>query len=311
MLTPDIRFEGWTTETWTRFVTLHHSHQSGPLPNREHSRPHGGVIAIHERGRLKKLFHTSIGRLDPRATWPTDLPGLARSHRARWALSAEAGALEELSERFGARLKQSHNLTAQALLIVTIVCELMEEEKIECWPRYLHDLRGVTPPTEPMVRHALDAICPNGFAMVLGLFHHGEIWTAAVARRRGEGFDMLAGPEELRPRVGGLSGDWQRDSRYLGRAVEEHYAPLALGCFSEVDRFRELSAKARPSAWVRAAIARDVVISPMPRITRFAMGVDGARFAFDIFRSVARQSEWLERLDPAGVLGALRALLRR
>jgi hypothetical protein len=314
VLTPDIRFEGWTTETWMRFVTLHHSHPSqhshepGPLPNRERSQPRGGVVAIHERGRLKKLLHTSTGRLDPRATWPTDLAGLARSHRARWALSAESLALEELSDRFGARLKPSHDLTAQALLLVTLVRELLEEEKLECWPRYL---RGVQPPTESMVHHALDALCPSGFAMVLGLFHHGEIWTAAVARRRGAGFDVLAGPEELRPHMRdmrSLSGNWQHHSRCLGRAVEKHYAPLALGCFAEVDRFRELLATAHPSAWVRAAIAGDVVISPMPRITRFALGMNGARFAFDIFRSIARQSEWVERLDPVGVL---RALLRR
>jgi len=234
-------------------------------------------------------------------------------------------------ERFGARLKRTDDLTAQALLVVNIVREMLLEGSIERWPKRL---QGVPPPTDPMVRRAIDAICADGHAMALGLFRHGELYTAAIARRRGPGFDVLAGPEDVRIRMGLISGDWRRDYRHLARAVEEQYAPLAFGLFAEVERFRELQVDMRPGAWGRAAVVRDIVLSPMPVAIRLALGADGARFAFESFRTVVGRSDALRRFEPfmqsarkrlgsaagdrdvAGTLGfdplaALRALLRR
>ncbi len=328
MLTPDVRFEGWTTESWTRFLDLW---KPRATPDREPTRPRGGVIAVHEDGRLRKLLHTKTGRLDPRGPWPVPLAELAEAHHASWALSAHAGALEEIMERLGARLARGDDLTAQALLVVTIAREMIEEGVIERWPKRL---QGVPTPSEAMVRRAFDSLCPDGHAMALGLFRGGELWTAAAARRRGQGFDVLAGPDEILPRLGLLSGDWRRDYRHVARAVEELYAPLALGCFAEVDRFRELQLDARPGAWGRAAVVRDVVLNPMPVGVRLAIGADGARFAFESFRAVVDRSERLKKLEPymaiarerlgrvAGArdvtstlgfdpLAALRALLRR
>lgn len=292
MLTPDVRFEGWTTETWTRFL---HLWKPRATPDREPTRPRGGVIAIHEGGRLRKLLHTRTGRLDPRGPWPIPLAELAEAHHASWALSAESGALEEIMERFGARLRRSDDLTAQALLIVTIAREMMQEGAIERWPMRLH---GFPQPTETMVRRALDTVCPDGHAMVLGVFRDGELWTAGVARRRGDAFDVLAGPEDVRLRMGLISGDWRRDYRHVARAVEEQYAPVAMGCFAEVDRFRELQVDARPGAWGRAAVVRDIILSPTPVGIRLALGADGARFAFESFRAVAGQSTTLRKLEP-------------
>lgn len=328
VLTADVRFEGWTTETWTRFL---HLWKPRATPDREPTRPRGGVIAIHDEGRLRKLLHTRVGRLDPSGPWPVPLAELAEAHHASWALSARAGALEDVMERFGARLRRSDDLVAQSLLVVAIVREMIHEGEIERWPRRL---QGVPPPSEAMVRRALDSVCPDGHAMVLGLFRHGDLWTCAAARRRGQGFDVLAGPEELRARMGLLSGDWRRDYRHLERAVEEQYAPVAMGCFSEVDRFRELQVDPRPGAWGRAALVRDLVLSPMPVGIRLALGADGARFAFESFRTMIGRSDALRRLEPAMArarekigkvagdhdvaqalgfdpLAALRALLRR
>ena len=328
MLTPDVRFEGWTTETWTRFLDLW---KPRATPDRESTRPRGGVIAVHEDGKLRKLVHTHHGRLDPSGTWPMPLSELAELHHASWALSARAGALEDVMERLGARMKRHDDLTAQALLVVQIVREMMQEGAVERWPKRL---QGVPAPSEAMVQRALDAVCPDGHAMVLGLFRGGDLWTAAVARRRGQGFDVLAGPEELRPRIGLLSGDWRRDYRHLARAVEEEYAPVAMGCFAEVDRFRELQVDARPGAWGRASVVRDLILSPMPVGVRLAIGADGARFAFEGFRTMVGKSDSLRRFEPlmarararlasaAGVkdvthtlgfdpLAVLRALLRR
>lgn len=328
VLTPDVRFEGWTTETWTRFL---HLWKPRATPDREPTRPRGGVIAIHEADRLSKLLHTRTGRLDPRGPWPVPLSELAERHHASWALVAQRGALEEIMERFGARLGRGDDLTAQALLLVTIAHEMLEEGALELWP---HRLKGIPPPTQAMVRRAFDSICPDGHAMVLGVFRHGDLWTGAVARRRGAAFDVLAGPEDVRIRMGLISGDWRRDYRHVARAAEEQYAPVAMGCFAEVDRFRELQVDARPGAWGRAAVVRDVILSPMPIGVRIALGADGARLAFETFRAVAGRSDTLRRIEPlmaharhrlgdlAGhrdvsstlgfdPLAALRALLRR
>ena len=292
MLTADVRFEGWTTESWTRFLDLW---KPRATPDREPTRPRGGVIAVHEDGRLRKLVHTKTGRLDPRGAWPVPLPELAEAHHASWALSARVGALEDMMERFGARLRRHDDITSQALLVVAIVREMIQEGAIERWPKRL---QGVPPPSEAMVRRAVDAVCPDGHAMVLGLFHQGELWTSAIARRRGQGFDVLAGPEEVLPRMGVLSGDWRRDYRHLARAVEEEYAPVAMGCFAEVDRFRELQVDARPGAWGRASLVRDLILSPMPVGVRLALGADGARFAFEGFRTLVGKSDSLRRLEP-------------
>jgi hypothetical protein len=302
VLTTDVRFEGWTTEEWTRFLHLWKPRAS---PEREATRPRGGIFAIHESGRLRKLLHTTSGRLHPHAApWPVPLEELCEQHHASWALAGHAGALEEVMERFGARARRGEDLVAQSLSLVQIVREMMIEGAIETWPRRL---RGIPPPTEPMVRRAMDALCTDLHAIALGMFKEGELWTAFVARRRGACFDVIAGPEDLRHHMGLLSGDWRRDYRHLARAVEDLYAPLSFGCFAEVDSFRALQVDARPGAWGRAVAVRDVVLSPIPPAVGLALGVDGARLAFENLKRVTGRIAPLARLDP--VLASMRARL--
>src|SRR5580698_5308933 len=67
MLTPDVRFEGWTTQDGIRFLRLW---QPRATPDREPTRPRGGVIVVHEDGQVLKLLHTRHGRLDPHSVLP-------------------------------------------------------------------------------------------------------------------------------------------------------------------------------------------------------------------------------------------------
>ena len=134
----------------------------------------------------------------------------------------------------------------------------------------------------------------------------GELWTAFVARRRGSGFDVIAGPDELRPAMGVLSGDWRRDYAHLVRAVEDRYAPVALGCFGEVETLRALQVDGKPGAWGRAVAMRELVVSPIPAGVGLALGFDGARYAFQSIKGVT------SRIDPFGLLEpALRAIRKR
>jgi hypothetical protein len=310
VLTADVRFEGWTTQDWIRFVRLW---QPRAAPDREPTRPRGGVVVVHEEGHVLKLVHTQTGRLDPsvaifppeapdsralavRAGHPSALGLLAKAHHASWALSMRLGALDEVMERFGARARRGDDLTTQALQLVVIVREMIQEGAIASWPQRL---RGIPVPTPSIVRRTLDALCPDGKAMALGVFDHEGLWTSFVARRKSGSFDVIAGPDELRPQMGLLSGDWRRDYRHLVRAVEDRYAPLALGCFAEVSRFRALQTDGRPGAWSRAAAVRDVIVSPMPVAVGVGLGVDGARYAFEGLRMLTG------RIAPLAAVGPL------
>jgi hypothetical protein len=290
VLTHDVRFEGWTTDDWLRFLRLW---QPRATPDKEPIRPRGGVVVVHEDGEVLKLLHTRQGRLDPAAGagppsqagaralalgagQPAALAALAHAHHASWALSMRLGALDEVMERFGARIRRGDDLTAQSLLLVCIARDMIAEGAIASWPQRL---RGIPVPTPHVVRRTLDALCGDGRAIALGLFDGDGLWTAFVARRRGPAFDVVAGPDELRPALGLLSGDWRRDYRHLARTVEDRYAPLGFGCFAELATFRALQTDGRPGAWSRAVAVRDVVISPMPTAVGLALGFDGARYA--------------------------------
>jgi len=197
-------------------------------------------------------------------------------------------------ERFGARARRGDDLTVNALTLATIAREMIHEGAIGTWPQRL---RGLPVPTPPMVHRTLDALCPDGHAIVLGLFDPDGLHTSFVARRRGGGFDVVAGPDELRPALGLLSGDWRRDYRHLARAVEDRYAPLGFGCFAELGTFRALQTDSRPGAWGRAVAVRDLLISPMPVGVGIGLGVDGARYAIQSLKVLTG------RIFPAGALG--------
>jgi hypothetical protein len=310
VLTADVRFEGWTTEDWIRFLRLW---QPRPARDRESIDARGGIIVVHDDGQVLKLLHTRQGRLDPASAYssvgradsralalrvgqPSGLGPLARGHNATWALGMQLGALDEVMERFGARSRRGDDLTVQSLMLIGIVREMIAERAITTWPQRL---RGIPVPTPHVVRRTLDALCADGSAITLGLFDAGELWTAFVARRRGPAFDVLAGPDELRAELGLLSGDWRRDYRHLARAVEHRYSPLGFGCFAELARFRALQTDGRPGAWSRAVAVRDVVIAPMPAAVGIGLGFDGARYALQGLMTLTG------RLAPIAAIGPM------
>jgi len=296
VLTADARFEGWTADDWQRFLALWAPHPPAHVPTAGVGTPRGGLFVVHDGVHVRKLLHTQKGRLPLTVPWPTPLPTLAESHHASWVIAGKLGALDEVMERFGARARRSDDLLAQALSLVGIVREMTGEGILERWPRRLH---GIPTPTAGMIDRTLDSVCASGRAILLGIFKDGELWTAFVARRRASGFDMIAGPDELRPAMGFLSGDWRRDYRYLVDAVEERYAPLALGCFGEVGTFRKLQLDARPGAWTRAVAVRDIVLSPIPGALGLALGYDGARLAYTSVRGLTKRIDVLGVFEPA------------
>jgi len=207
------------------------------------------------------------------------------------------GALESIMERFGERSKRGDDLTTQLLMLLGLARDEVVAGRLQHWPARL---AGVPLPTAGMVAGTLDAVCPPGRALVLGLFEDGELWTSFALRRAHDGrFDWVLGPDEIRRDMGLLAGDWRRDYRHLSRAVEDAMGPLAFGCFAEASTFRELEVDPMPGAWTRAVAVRDVILSPVPMAMAVPLGLDAGRAAFGLARSLAEQTGVWAALAPA------------
>lgn len=290
MFTRDVRFEGFTTGDWVRLAELFRRPRS---IEREPATPdtgagerrEGGVIAVTTGERLRKLLSTRHGRLAVRdVPWPSSLETLAERHGARWGLELQTGALEDLMDRFGERLRPEQDFLQQALLFVAVLRELENEGMLTAWPWRLSQWPV---PHERLLLRGLDAVCPSGKAIVLGVFEHGELMTSLAARRRGTGFDYLLGPDELRRDMGLLSGDWTRDYRHLVHAVEARVAPLSFGCFGEHETFRYLTDEGGPGAWAEAVASREIILSPLVPAMAIPLGVDLGRAALIAAQNIA------------------------
>jgi hypothetical protein len=299
---PDVRLEGFTTTDWTRLLALFRPRPASG-EQRDPDRPRGGIIAVHASGTLRKLLHTEVGRLrldDARRDWPLPAHELASRHHASWAAVVEVGTLHAVMDRFGARARPGDDITVQMLTLVELARTEIMAGRIDFWPPRLD---GLPIPSPAMVRATLDSVCPPDKTMVLGLFDAGELWTSVAMRRKRNGFDLILGPDEVRPDMGLLAGDWRRDYRHLCRVIEDRAGPLSLGCFAEASTFRALEVDPTPGAWTRAAVVRDVILSPLPPALAIPFAIDAGRAAVSAIRSV------VDRVDPASVLGSpMRAL---
>jgi len=90
----------------------------------------------------------------------------------------------------------------------------------------------------------------------------------------------------------------------LARAVEEIYAPVGFGCFTELGTFRALQTDSHPGAWSRAVAVRDIIVSPMPMAVGVAIGFDGAQYALRGLRQLTG------RIAPLAAAGPLLSAVR-
>jgi hypothetical protein len=255
MFTKDVRFEGFTAEDWARLLAL----LKKPADLGAQA-PRGGLLVIHDGSRIRKLLHTSLGRLDKDAdTWPAPLASLAAKYGGRWVLAANTGGLEKLAERWGERAVQTDDIASQARRLLELLRELSSEGVLELWPSHLD--RWVLPPW-PILENTFEAIFPPGHLCLVALFDHGDLWTSVAIERATAGISRIVGPDELRPRLAFLSGDFRRDYRYAVAAAQEAWGPIAFGLFTELSIFRELQNEKSWSAWLRAIAVRDIVFTP-------------------------------------------------
>lgn len=300
VLSRDVRFEGWTVESWLRLVSLL---ETEPHAAPRDDDPRGALFVIHDGQRVLKVLHSRVGRLDPLAEqWPTPLPVLAERHRASSVVAFHVGALEELAERWGARIARGDDVVAQAIIAAQVLRELALEGAFEAHPL---NLRSLPVPSHAVVMRVLDALCPPGKVLLIGAFHDGDLHTAIAVRRGDVGIDTIVGPAELRPMMGHLSGDFRRDYRHLVAAAQQRLGPLSLGLFAEVETLQRLFHEGEPGAWARAIGIRDIVISPMNATALLPIAIDAIRGTVRAVRSIA------ERYDPTGQVAPLLEMFGR
>ena len=292
MFTSDCQVFDFDAQDWLRLPDLFRQ----PAPSRAPlTRAGGGIIAVREGQRIVKVTSTLRGRLPPPDAGYASSEELAAQHDGAFAVVLSRTALEQFGDRFAQRLTRGQSFYAQVEALVEAMRELEREGEVELWP---------TPfaqwpiPTERAFASALDLVCPDGKSVVIGAFDDGQLYTALCLRRRGSAFDAVMGPDRVRRDMGLLSGDFSRDYRYLGAAVEARLGPLAVGCYGELSTFRQLASEPAPGAWASAVAGRDVVLTPVTVGLAVPLGVDAGRAALSLAKGL------VSRL---GILGGLTA----
>ncbi|HEU5075423.1 MAG TPA: hypothetical protein VFU02_14630, partial [Polyangiaceae bacterium] len=263
----------------------------------------GGVVLVTEGRRPIKLVHTLRGRLDPtEQAWPVALPDIARHHGSRWVVELQSGALQSLFDRFGDELHADDDYLKQVLSLLTLFRQYEVEGRIRVWPQ---SLLHWPVPSHRTASRALDAICPVGQTVVVGVFRRGRLYTALAMRRGPSGFDHIVGPSVLRREMGLVSGDWTRDYRYLLRATQDRVGPVCVGCFAELATLQGLAGSRRPGAWAEAIAMREVILSPVVPALAIPLGVDVGLAALKGVRALAERAKSLDWLAREGPLGGL------
>jgi hypothetical protein len=306
MFTPNLHFDGFSIDEWMILRDLLSAQLSRPA-----SPSLGGLIAVHSDRSLRKLLHTRRGRLDTQAQpWPVPLVELCRQNEASWAIALEFGVLDELLERFADKVYPRQTYLEQMLELFRIFRELEATRRIELWPGFLNH---VPAPSTATVERFLNALCPDGRVVLLGVFEGGELCTSIAMRRRGLGFDQVVGPELLRPEMGLLSGDFRRDHPHLIRAVERQVGPVALGCFGPLAKLREVTSATRPGAWSSAVVAGEIIVSPAVPVVAVPFGLDiGRAFLFELRQATERLAgeDFAAVVDPVRWVSKLSRFLR-
>jgi hypothetical protein len=297
MFTPDAQVLDFSADDWLRLPDLFRT----PKPPLASSRgTGGGILAVREGQRVVKVTSTLRGRLPPPAAGHSTAAALAAEHDGSFAVVLSTIALEQFGDRFARRLQRGQSFHSQIEAFVAAMRELEQEGEVELWPSPFAEWPI---PTERAFASALDLVCGEGKTLVLGAFDGGELYTALCLRRRGPAFDVVMGPDRVRRDMGLLSGDFSRDYRYLGAAVEARLGPLSVGCYAELSTFRRLASEPVPGAWATAVAVRDVVLTPITPGLAVPLGVDAGRAALALAKGLLGHIGIFEGLRAPSSLG--------
>lgn len=295
MFTSDAQVLDFSADDWLRLPNLFRT--PGPATQGPAG---GGILAVRDGPRVVKVTSTVLGRLPPPEAGQVTAAALAEQHAGAFAIVLSTSALEQFGDRFARRLSRGQSFHVQVEAFVAAMRELEQEGEVELWPTPFADWPI---PTERAFGSALDLVCAEGKTFVLGAFDEGQLYTALCLRRRGAAFDVMMGPDRVRRDMGLLSGDFSRDYRYLGAAVEARLGPLSVGCYAELSTFRRLASDPLPGAWATAVAVRDVVLTPITPGLAVPLGVDAGRAALALAKGLLGHFSILQGLGSPSSLG--------
>lgn len=316
MISASLRFEGFDSRSWTNLISLFAPHvvqrlateaTDSDVPEQdedEGSAAHLGalVVVLDDRDRVLKALHTIRGRIRGLEYEGADsLEAMATRWGAARCIVLREGVVEEIAERIAHRLERGDDYLSQLLSVARSVREMSEAGLLLSWPRHFEN---VPIPTLGMVRRALDSVLPEDRAMVFVVWNGSTPWTGMVLRRNQGVIDLVAGPDLIARWTGPLGGDWRRDYRVIGAAVERAVAPVHLGIFAELPTVQNLLRSYEAGAWARAVAVRDVIVYPTPPYIAVALGADALRAA------AKESARWLGGIDAFGQLAPLALYLR-
>lgn len=304
MLAPHLNLVGFSACEWNRLLeAFRPADAGGARVEGTTSTGSGGVVIVTEGKQPIKLLSTWQGRLNVRdQVWPVALPELAARHGARWAMHLQFGALQLLFDRFADGIGPDDDYLTQVLSLMSLVRQFEAEGRLRVWPQSLSQWPI---PSQKTALRALDALCPAGQSLLLGVFRRGELYTAIALRRGERGFDRIVGPHPLRTAMGLVSGDWTRDYRYLLGAAEQCVGPVCVGCFAELHTLQALAGSRRRGTWTEAIAMREVILSPVVPALAIPLSIDVGMAAIETVRTLAERARTIDWLAPAGPLGAL------
>lgn len=315
MIAADIRIEGFDARSWTNLLSLFapqvaerpkHAPRASDAPEIDEadlaSEKQLGTlfVVVTPGGRVLATRHTKRGRVRGLVyTGPGTLGALGASHGANRVVVIREGALEEIVQRASARMERHDDYVSQWLTVIRAIRSAIEAGLVEIWPR---PFANVPIPSAAVVSRAVDAVLPDERSTVLGVFSRTTPWTLVALRRSGGEIDRIVGPDVISRWTGALGGDFRRDHRVITEAVGQHLAPVHLGVFADEQDLRALLRDARPGAWTRAVVSRDIIVQPTPPYIAVALAADGMRAA-------ARRTEsWLEGTAVRDVLAQIAPL---
>jgi hypothetical protein len=304
----DARFEGFDADGWTALLALLRPDARG--------RQGTLLVAIDEQRRVLNACVLGRGHVSVTSPLPADvdLVGLCREHDVLRAVVAAEGAFEEVAERLALGMLQAHDSRArhadparraaltlgddlqQLQALVRAVREVEDAGWLATWP----PLPKAPLASAATARRALDLLLPVGHSFALVLYDDDVVSTGLALSRRREGIDCVVGHERILSWAGPLSGDYHRDHRVLGNAVDTNLAPLHLGVYGQRETLARLLRVPDPGAWVTAVAARELIVHPTPAYVGVALGADALRSLTRATTELLGGVELLELFRPMG-----------
>ena len=281
MISEDFAFFGFDETSWDRLVSL-------VLGDNE---PHGVLVVVVNRAAVPiACFHTQRGSIDPSLLPPPgDLPALCEVAEARACIIMRDRAMGDVESCLAEPLDPHQDFVSRVMRFVHVLRELGNGTWLRVWPNPLPDLLLAAAPS---AKPATELLLPDDHSVALGVFEEGELWTAAVLRRRAGDIDVLVGAGAISDWAGPLGGAWRRDHRVLVDAIERELGPIHLGLFMERPTAERLLRDRHGGDWALAFATRELMVHPLPGFAAAGLGFDVVRGAAQIAMQV------FEGIDP-------------